>query len=89
MSFKDATIVDSKGNTGHWVCKGCTPRNDKHGTSEYGDPCPYNDKPLLTELEDPTNNYACRPAYCSKCGCTYSNGCPEHPSTDQKRLAKP
>lgn len=88
MSFKDSVIVDNKGNTGHWKCKGCVPRNDKHGTNQYGDPCPFNDKPLSTWREDPKNSIACSPAYCKKCGCHYSNGCPEHSEGEQVSLSK-
>lgn len=90
MSFKDSTIVDKRGNTDHWKCRGCTPKNDKHGVNEYGDPCKYKDKPLMTEREDPANNYACSPVFCKKCGCHYTSGCKEHTNSgDQVRIAKP
>lgn len=87
MSFKDQKF-DSKGNSSNWSCKGCTPRNDQHQPNEYGDPCPYADKPLMTENEDPNNNYGIRPTYCKTCGCHYSNGCKEHPLTNQIKLVK-
>jgi hypothetical protein len=86
MSFLD-NKTDVNGNTYPWKCDGCKPKNDKHQPNSYGDPCPYEDKPLLTAKEDPKNTMAVFPAFCKKCGCTYTNGCPEHSSTDQKRLA--
>lgn len=82
MSFKDATI-DSRGNSYPWHCEGCQPRNDKHEPD-----CPYSDKTLMTLGEDPRNNDYVRPAYCKKCGCTYSNGCSEHSASDQQKLVK-